>query len=222
MTTAPRLTPVTLEGRHVRLEPLTLEHVGPLMAAARGERETYAFTLVPATEDAMTAYVRAALEQQAAARMLPFATVDRRTGRVVGSTRFGNIEFWPWPPGSPFQRGLDVPDVVEIGWTWLAASAQRTPINTEAKLLMLEQAFERWRVHRVSLMTDARNARSRAAIVRIGARFDGVVRAQRPASDGGIRDTACYSILDREWPDVRVQLMERLAPRGEATASHRA
>ena len=215
---APRLTPVTLEGRHVRLEPLALEHVGPLLAAARGERETYAFTLVPATEGEMATYVRAALEQQAAARALPFATVDRSTGRVIGSTRFGNVEFWPWPPGNPLQRGEDVPDVVEIGWTWLTAGAQRTAINTEAKLLMLEHAFERWRVHRVSLMTDARNARSRAAILRIGARFDGVVRAQRLASDGTVRDTACYSILDREWPDVRAHLTARLATRDEAMA----
>jgi RimJ/RimL family protein N-acetyltransferase len=211
--------PVTLEGGHVRLEPLTIEHVAPLIAAARGDRETYAFTLVPATEDEMAAYVRAALEQQVAARALPFATVDRRTGRVVGSTRFGNVEFWPWPPGNPLQRGEELPDVVEIGWTWLTARAQRTPINTEAKLLMLEHAFERWRVHRVSLMTDARNARSRAAILRIGARFDGVVRAQRLASDGVIRDTACYSILDVEWPEVRAHLVARLAPRDEATAS---
>jgi RimJ/RimL family protein N-acetyltransferase len=142
---------------------------------------------------------------------MPFATVDRESGRVVGSTRFGNIEFWPWPPGHPLQRGEEVPDVVEIGWTWLAADVQRTAINTEAKLLMLAHAFDRWRVHRVSLMTDARNERSRAAILRLGARFDGVVRAQRPAADGGIRDTACFSILDREWPDVRANLERRLS-----------
>jgi N-acetyltransferase len=220
--TGSRLTPVTLEGRHVRLEPLAIEHVGSLMTAARGERDTYAFTLVPATEDEMAAYVRAALEQQAAGRALPFATMDRRTGRVLGSTRFGNIEFWSWPAGNPLQRGEHVPDVVEIGWTWLTAGAQRTAINTEAKLLMLEHAFERWRVHRVSLMTDARNARSRAAILRIGARFDGVVRAQRLASDGTVRDTACYSILDAEWPDVRAHLTARLAPLDEAMARSRA
>ena len=156
------LSPVTLEGAHVRLEPLTLDHVGPLAAAGRGPRETYSLTIVPASEVEMAQYVATALEQQAARRALPFATLDRATGRVVGSTRFGNIEFWPWPPGSPLQRGEDVPDVAEIGWTWLAADAQRTAINTEAKLLMLAHAFDRWRVHRVSLMTDSRNARSRA------------------------------------------------------------
>lgn len=212
------LSPVTLEGAHVRLEPLSLDHVGPLVAAARGPRETYRFTSVPASGAEMAPYVATALELQAARRALPFATVDRATGRVVGSTRFGNIEFRPWPPESPLERGEDVPDVVEIGWTWLAAGAQRTAINTEAKLLMLAHAFDRWRVHRVSLMTDSRNARSRAAIRRLGARFAGVVRAQRPAADGTVRDTACYSILDREWPDVRSNLESRLAQQSRTMA----
>jgi RimJ/RimL family protein N-acetyltransferase len=128
----------------------------------------------------------------------------------VGSTRFGNIESWPWPPGNPNQRGDDRPDAVEIGWTWLAAAAQRTAVNTEAKLLMLTHAFEEWRVHRVSLMTDSRNERSRNAILRLGARFDGVLRGQRPATDGGIRDTAAFSILESEWPMIRRRLQSRL------------
>jgi len=212
------LTPVELEGAHVRLEPLSVDHIGPLLAAARGPRATYGFTTVPDTEAEMAQYVATALEQQAARRAMPFATVDRARGRVVGSTRFGNIEFWPWPRGNPLQRGEEVPDVVEIGWTWLAADVQRTAINTEAKLLMLAHAFDRWRVHRVSLMTDARNERSRAAILRLGARFDGVVRAQRLAADATIRDTACFSILDREWPDVRVNLERRLANQGAMDA----
>jgi RimJ/RimL family protein N-acetyltransferase len=121
-----------------------------------------------------------------------------------------SCEFWDWPPGNPHQRGADVPDVVEIGATWLAPAAQRTAINTEAKLLMLTHAFEAWRVHRVSLLTDARNERSRAAIARIGARLDGVVRAARVAADGGIRDTAVYSIVEPEWPAVRDALRARL------------
>ena len=95
-------------------------------------------------------------------------------------------------------------------WRWLAASAQRTPVNTEAKLLMLAHAFEAWRVHRVSFMTDARNERSRRAILRLGARFDGILRAARPASDGAIRDTAAFSILEAEWPAVRGNLEARL------------
>jgi RimJ/RimL family protein N-acetyltransferase len=213
MLTTERLTrvrPVVLEGRHVRLEPVELGHAGALTAAARGSRETYGFTMVPDDETAMVRYIETALREQEAGRALPFATVAKSTGRVVGSTRFGNIDFWPWPPGNPNQRGEDRPDGVEIGWTWLAAAVQRTAVNTEAKLLMLTHAFDEWRVHRVSLMTDARNERSRNAILRLGARFDGVIRAQRPASDGGIRDTAAFSILESEWPMIRRQLQSRL------------
>jgi len=201
---------VVLEGRHIRLEPLTLGHARALVEVANGPRESYGFTLVPADETSMLRYIEAALRDQEAGRALPFATVAKATGRVVGSTRFGNIEFWAWPPDNPHQRGPDVPDVAEIGWTWLAADAQRTPINTEAKLLMLAHAFETWRVHRVSLMTDARNERSRRAILRVGAQFDGVIRAQRMAFDGTIRDTAAFSILESEWPTVKRQLQSRM------------
>ncbi len=208
---ADALAPLVLQGTHVRLEPLTLAHVPALCRAAAGPRDTYAFTVVPVAEAPMRAYVEAALAEQAARRVLPFATVDA-SGTVVGSTRFGNIEFWPWPPGNAHQRGADLPDVVEIGWTWLTASAQRTAVNTEAKVLMLTHAFETWRVHRVSLMTDARNTRSRAAIERLGAHADGVLRAQRPATDGTIRDSAAYSILESEWPAVKARLRARLAP----------
>ena len=205
-----KVPPVVLEGSHVRLEPLAPGHARGLLAAASGPRGTYGFTTVPSDLPAMVGYIAAALRDQEAGRALPFATVATATERVVGSTRFGNIEFWPWPPGNANQRGEDTPDVVEIGWTWLAADAQRTPINTEAKLLMLTHAFEAWRVHRVSLMTDARNERSRLAILRVGAKFDGVIRAQRPGSDGTIRSTAAFSILESEWPTVKGQLHSRL------------
>jgi RimJ/RimL family protein N-acetyltransferase len=212
----PPLPLVTLEGAHVRLEPLTLGHLGGLLDVATGARATYTLTTVPASETAMRAYIETALADQAAGRALPFAIIDRRAGdggagRGVGSTRFGNIEFWAWPPGNAHQRGEHLPDAVEIGWTWLAEAAQRTPINTEAKLLMLRHAFERWRVHRVRLMTDARNTRSRNAILCLGACFDGVLRAAREASDGAIRDTAAYSILEAEWPAVKAGLERRLA-----------
>jgi RimJ/RimL family protein N-acetyltransferase len=205
-----KLEPVVLEGRYVRMEPLGRDHVPALLAAARGPRDTYAFTTVPDSEAAMTAYVEEALRMHADGRALPFATIDRKNERVVGSTRFGNVEFWAWPAGNPHQRGADVPDVVEIGWTWLAAGAQRSGVNTDAKLVMLTHAFETWRVHRVSLMTDARNMRSREAILRLGAKFDGVLRAQRMAVDGLIRDTAAFSILDAEWPAVKAGLQARL------------
>jgi RimJ/RimL family protein N-acetyltransferase len=204
------VTPVTLEGRWVGLEPLGRAHAAGLLAAASGSRDTYGFTLVPGTAAETAAYIDTALGEQEAGRALPFATVDRARGVVVGCTRFFNIECWPWPAGNANQRGGERPDVVEIGWTWLAAAAQRTPINTEAKLLMLAHAFDRWRVHRVSLMTDARNQRSRNAIMRLGARFDGILRAARPASDGAIRDTAAFSILEAEWPAIRANLEARL------------
>jgi RimJ/RimL family protein N-acetyltransferase len=209
-TATTMVAPVVLEGRVVRLEPLTAAHAGGLLAAASGRRDTYGLTWVPGSLAEAAAYIDAALGEQTARRSLPFATVDRARGGVVGSTRFLNIEYWTWPPGNAHQRGAERPDAVEIGATWLAADAQRTPINTEAKLLMLEHAFDRWRVHRVSLMTDARNERSRNAIVRLGARFDGVLRAARPASDGNIRDTAAFSILESEWPAIRARLQARL------------
>jgi RimJ/RimL family protein N-acetyltransferase len=205
------LDPIVLSGRHVRLEPLARAHVPALLAAATsGSRDTFRFTTVPANErDALT-YVDEALQLHAQGRALPFATLDAASGRVVGSTRYLNVEFWAWPPGNPLQRGEDLPDVVEIGATWLAPAAQRTPINTEAKLLMLTHAFEVWRVHRVSLMTDARNTRSREAILRLGARFDGVIRAARVAVDGVIRDTAAFSIVEAEWPAVKAGLEAKL------------
>ena len=210
--TPTRVRRVVLEGRYVRLEPLTLGHARALSAAAGGPRDTYALTTVPEGEAGAQGYIEMALRDEEAGRSLPFATVARSTGRVVGSTRFLNIEFWTWPPGHALQRGENVPDVAEIGATWLAGEAQRTAINTEAKLLMLTHAFEEWRVHRVSLMTDARNERSRNAILRVGARFDGVIRAHRPSSDGLIRDTAAFSILESEWPAVKRQLHSRLEP----------
>lgn len=205
-----RLDPITLEGQHVRLEPLTMAHVPRLLAVVRGPRDTFGLTTVPSNEAELTGYIATALRAHAEGKALPFATVDRATGQAVGSTRFGNVEFWDWPAGNAYQRGAEVPDVVEIGWTWLAPSAQRTGINTEAKLLMLTHAFETWRVHRVSLMTDARNARSRAAILRLGARFDGILRANRMAFDRTIRDTAAFSILEGEWPEVKAVLVAKL------------
>jgi len=206
--TAVRPLPVaTLHGQHVRLEPLTLEHVPGLVAAATGgPRDSYAYTWVPADTEDATRYVEAALAEQAAGRALPFATIYVQAAMVVGSTRFGTAEHWAWPTGSPYRRPEGLPDVVEIGWTWLAAHAQRTPINTEAKLLMLGHAFETWRVHRVTLKTDVRNVGSQRAIERLGARKDGVLRAHMPAYDGAIRDTVFYSILAPEWPEIKARL----------------
>jgi RimJ/RimL family protein N-acetyltransferase len=201
------LGPVLLADAVVTLEPLSREHAEALSRAASLGRETYHLTTVPASLDAMRAYIELALSDQARGASIPFVSRDSRTGDVVGSTRFLNLERWTWPPpGSPLQRSPEDADALEIGSTWLSENAQRTGINTHAKLLMLTHAFESWEVRRVTLKTDARNMRSRHAIERLGARLDGVLRAHRPAADGGVRDSAIYSILAAEWPQVRSRL----------------
>jgi RimJ/RimL family protein N-acetyltransferase len=149
----------------------------------------------------------------AAGTQVAFATVRLGADRVVGATRFYEVATWSWPPGSPHQRH-GRPDAVDIGYTWLAASAQRSPVNTEAKLLMLRHAFEEWQVHRVGLQTDVRNSRSRAAIERIGGQLDGILRADRPGADDTVRTTARFSILAAEWPAVQERLAARLEAAG--------
>ena len=198
------------EGRLVQLEPLDVAHVRALVDVARAGREAFALTQVPDDEIAMRRYVDDARAEAGAGSAVPFATIERASGRIVGSTRFGRIERWRWPERHPLHRTDGRPDAVEIGWTWLDPAAQRTGINVEAKLLMLTHAFETWDVHRVTLNTDARNARCRAAILRLGATLDGVLRAARPGADGAIRDTAAYSILRAEWPARKPALVQRL------------
>lgn len=195
--------PITLEGQMVRLEPLTLAHLPVLLELA--QLEDYPLTSVPKSETGMRQYIQTALDEQARGNALPFATVDKPVDKVVGSTRFANFEYWNWGQGHPLARP-GVPDAVEIGWTWLAPQAQRSGVNTEAKLLMLQHAFEVWQVRRLTLKTDSRNLRSRRAIERLGANFDGILRAHMPASDGGIRHSAMFSILAEEWPQVKERL----------------
>ena len=219
----PSLRPTpTLVGEVVRLEPMTLDHVDALVAAASESRDTYGWTFVPDGREAMAAYVATAVAGRDDDLFTPFVTVRRDDDRVVGSTRF-LTERWDWSPSDPSRQRADRPDVVEIGWTWLAASAQRSAVNTEAKLLMLTHAFETWDVHRVCLRTDRRNERSRAAIERLGGRLDGVIRADRPASDGTVRDSAHYSIVRDEWPAVRDRLRAALgraaSPRAASASS---
>ena len=165
----------------------------------------------------MTDYVRDALDKVASGAHVAFATVRKGAGPegrdvVAGATRFCEIAFWQWPPGATHQRH-GVPDVVDIGFTWLSGSAQRTPVNTEAKLLMMTHAFEVWQVHRVALQTDVRNVRSRAAIERIGGQLDGIMRADRPGSDDTVRTSARFSIVVSEWPAVKATLTARLEAR---------
>ncbi len=205
------VAPVTLEGALVRLEPLSIQHVPALVAAANADAaERFPLATVHRDAAGMRSWVEGALRAAAAGTAVPFATVRRSTGEVVGSTRFGNVERWEWPDGAR-RAPAEGADAVEIGWTWLARAAQRTGVNAEAKLLMLRHAFDRWGVHRVALKTDARNARSRAAIERVGARLEGVLRRHMPAADGGVRDTAMFSVVREDWPEVRRRLEALLA-----------
>jgi len=199
-----------LQGRHVLLEPLELRHADGLAAAAEGGRELYRWSPVPQGKIEAAQYIEAALAAKETGTAVPFAIVRESDGSIIGSTRFCYLESWPWPPGHALHnRGT--PDACEIGYTWYAHSAIRTPANTESKLLMLTHAFETWEVFRVCLHTDARNERSRAAIERIGARFEGILRSHRMAADYIPRDSARYSIIAAEWQEVKRKLVERLS-----------
>lgn len=197
------LPPVTLTGEHVRLEPLARDHVDALTDAALADRATFTWTTVPADRPAMERYVETLLAAHADAEVLPFAQVRVATGEVVGCTRYLEPRWF---------TGRELPDEIEIGGTWLAAAAQRTAVNTEAKLLLFTHAFEVYEVWRVALVTDVRNARSRAAIERVGAQFEGVLRNHRLSAPSGTdsgprpRDTAVYSITREEWPGVKTRL----------------
>jgi len=176
----------------VRLEPLSREHVERLYAAG-SDPELWRWTVTQiASIDDVRAYVDAALDAQRAGTALPFATTDAATGEVIGSTRFGNVDV-------ANRRA-------EIGWTWLRRDRQRTGCNTEAKYLMLRHAFDVLGCIRVELKTDALNQQSRAAILRIGAVQEGILRAHMITASGRLRDSVYYSILDREWPAVRERL----------------
>jgi RimJ/RimL family protein N-acetyltransferase len=198
-----------LTGKHVRLEPLEPRHVDGLAAAAAGERSLYQWSPVPQSKSDATTYVETAMAWQKAGTALPFATVRVEDGVIIGSTRFFNLEQWTWPPGHAL-HGRTTPDACEIGYTWLSRSAIRTGANTEAKLLMLTYAFETWNVLRVCLHTDVRNQRSRDAMTRIGATFEGILRSHRMAADFIARDSARFSIVAAEWPEVKQRLARRL------------
>jgi RimJ/RimL family protein N-acetyltransferase len=197
---SPLETPV-LVGRRVRLEPLRLGDVAALVRAAEEDRRAFDFTVVPRGIDAMSAQVEGLLRDYQQGLVVPFVQVDAVEDRVVGMTRFLTIRCRP---------GEVVPFGVEIGGTWLAESAQRSGINTEAKLLLLRHAFDEWHVTRVDLKTDSRNERSKSAIARLGATFEGVLRHWQPSQvvgeEGGYRDTAMFSIIDAEWPSVAARL----------------
>ena len=190
-----------LEGTRVLLEPLALSHVPALVDAASEARDSYGFADVPDGPVEMEAYVQRALETPG---VMPFAIASQ--GRVVGATRFLRMEHWSRLDDRP----PDIPHVADIGWTWLAASAQRSGVNTEAKFLMLRHAFETWRVFRVAIKVDVPNERSRRAVESLGAKLDGIRRAYRLGEDGTVLDCAWYSILRDEWPAVKERLEARL------------
>ncbi len=208
-----------LEGRFVHLVPMGREHLDDLLAAA-GDRATFTFTPVPWDRRSMTAYIDKALDKRDQGSQVPFVTWSVEHQRIVGTTRLYDLDRWDWSdrlPAAGGERSEDAPpgthgrDEASIGYTWLHPMAQRTPVNSEAKLLMISHAFDRLDVRVVRIQTDARNARSRSAIERLGFSLDGIVRADRPAADGGVRDTALYSMLSGEWPAYRQRLVERLA-----------
>lgn len=201
---------LTLHGRLVRLEPLETQHIPGLAAASAGDPELYRWSPVPQGEEEVRRYMAGAFAMRDGGTALPFATLRQSDGAVIGSTRYFNLEFWAWPAGHA-RHGRSAPDGCEIGYTWLAPGAVRSGANTEAKLLMLTHAFENWQVLRVCLHTDVRNARSRAAMERIGCRFEGILRSHRLAADFIARDSARYSIVAAEWPGVKERLAELLA-----------
>jgi RimJ/RimL family protein N-acetyltransferase len=193
------ITTVTLEGRHIRLEPLSLAHHAQLCAVGLDEaiwRWNPRGTV--RTPQEMRAYIETALEQQAAGESLPFATVEQSSGHAVGSTRFAEID-------RANRR-------VEIGYTWIAPRWQRTAVNTEAKYLMLRHAFEALGCIRVELKTDSLNERSRAAIRRIGAQEEGIFRNHMVTASGRLRHSVYFSIIDSEWPQVKAGLEAKLHP----------
>lgn len=192
------LEPVTLEGSHVRLEPLSLEHHAALCEAGLDE-ELWRLNPQPVTNaEEMRAYIAEALAGHARGMFLPFATIEKSSGKAIGSTRFGNIEL-------PNRR-------LEIGWTWIARPWQRTFVNTEAKYLMLRYAFEQLGCMRVEFKTDSLNERSRAAILRLGAKEEGIFRKHMTTNTGRIRHSVYFSIIDDEWPDVKKRLEAKLSP----------
>ena len=192
------LIPVILSGNHVELHPLSLAHAADLSTAI-GLDDLWKLSVsnLP-PPGGMEAYIAEALALQSAGKALPFAQIEKSTGRAVGSTRFGNYE--------PAHRR------VEIGWTWLGTPWQRTAFNTEAKYLLLEHAFEALGLNRAEFKTDFLNDRSRKAILRLGALEEGVMRRHMIMRDGRVRDSVYYSIIAEEWPVVKENLRRRLNP----------
>jgi RimJ/RimL family protein N-acetyltransferase len=196
----------SLTGDVAELLPLSLDDIPGLLAAATEDRTTYGYTFIPSNHAEMERAVQSLLVEQREGVSVPFVTWDRATRSIVGMTRYLTVRWL---------SHREYPDAVEIGGTFLAAHAQGSKINTDAKRLMLAHAFEVWAVQRVDLKTDERNERSRRAIERLGANFEGILRHWQPSlvpgEEGRYRNSAMYSILPDEWPAVRTRLEQRLA-----------
>jgi RimJ/RimL family protein N-acetyltransferase len=202
-----------LTGHYIRLEPLELIHATGLAGAAAEDISLYRWSPVPQGIKEAEEYIQTALAWRAAGSALAFAIVRIEDGAVIGSSRFFNIEKWSWAKGHARENRI-FPDACEMGYTWLGASAIRTAANTEAKLLLLDMAFEKWQVFRVCFHADVRNQRSCAAIERIGGKMEGILRAHRLAVDQIPRDSTRFSILLSEWPEVKRKL-EKLLDRSQ-------
>ena len=203
-----------LQGEFVRLISLSELHATELLSAVMEDQSTFEYTVVPRDSESMSRYIEFALSERRRGAQLAFAVQDSITGRLVGSTRFLDIEFWQTSPNRDVPLNVDngdVPRSVEIGGTWYCVSAQRTVVNTESKLLLLTYAFDVWGVESVCFKTDSRNDRSRKAIERLGAQFEGIRRAHRLAPDGNVRDSAYFSIIKSEWPVIFERLKRLLA-----------
>ena len=191
-----KIKPVILEGGFVRLEPLQLKHLDALYEAGAGETIWHWTVNIVKSREDMLRYIETALGEAARKVSVPFVTIDKSADKIVGSTRFGNID-------ARNRRA-------EIGWTWINPQWQRTAINTEAKFLMLRHAFETWNCIRVELKTDVLNEKSRRAILRIGAKEEGVLRRHLITDAGCFRDTVYFSIIDSEWQTVKANLTDKL------------
>jgi RimJ/RimL family protein N-acetyltransferase len=191
--------PVTLEGTHVRLEPLSMAHHAALCEVGLDAELVRLTQAYPPTPAGLRTYIETALAWQANGAAVPFAVISRAAGRAIGSTRYANID--------RAHRRL------EIGWTWYGRDFQRTAVNTETKYLLLRHAFETLGCIRVEFKTDVLNERSRRALLRIGATEEGIFRRHMIVPDGRVRDTVYFSIVDLEWPEVEARLAGRLAGR---------
>jgi N-acetyltransferase len=193
----PELGPVTLTGTSIRLEPMRSEHAGALLEAGRSTEVWEWMPARPTGLQSMERWLARAVEAEAQGREYPFVVRQRSDGRIIGSTRYLDVQ--------------EEDRTAEIGWTWYAPAAWGTVVNPEAKYLLLRHAFEDWRAIRVALKTDIRNLRSQAAIKKLGAVYEGTLRNQRIRPDGTFRDTVLFSIVDREWPAVKAALEARLS-----------